>query len=219
MSDKISQSIKFGIILSMIGGFLDAYTYVFRGGVFANSQTGNIVLMGISFANSEYSAMLRYLIPIFAYILGVVLVEWLRYKYRNSDNHILHNWKQLILSFEMLIILICMICPQGKLDVMVTVFVSFICALQSQTFRKLHGSSYVTTTCTGNIRTGISQLFVGINNKDKNNTMKGLMYFVIVGFFVLGVLIGVFFTHYFGQWSLFVVFALLSFAYALMFNE
>jgi hypothetical protein len=36
-----------GLLLAGAGGFLDAYTFVGRGGVFANAQTGNIVLLGV----------------------------------------------------------------------------------------------------------------------------------------------------------------------------
>ena len=33
--------------LAFTGGFLDAYTYLLRGGVFANAQTGTMVLMAL----------------------------------------------------------------------------------------------------------------------------------------------------------------------------
>ena len=50
---EISEHYITGIILSVVGGFLDAYTYIARGGVFANAQTGNIVLFGIECAHKE----------------------------------------------------------------------------------------------------------------------------------------------------------------------
>ncbi len=34
-------------ILAIVGGFLDSYSYLMRGHVFANAQTGNIVLFGV----------------------------------------------------------------------------------------------------------------------------------------------------------------------------
>ena len=37
-----SESFPIGVLLALTGGFLDAYTYVSRGGVFANAQTGSI---------------------------------------------------------------------------------------------------------------------------------------------------------------------------------
>lgn len=37
---QISESIELGILLALSGGFMDAYSYIGRGGVFANAQTG-----------------------------------------------------------------------------------------------------------------------------------------------------------------------------------
>ena len=44
---QMSESFRLGAVLALTGGFLDAYTYLIRGGVFANAQTGNIVLLGV----------------------------------------------------------------------------------------------------------------------------------------------------------------------------
>ena len=47
-SHKItSESLRLGMILAIIGGFLDAYTFISRGGVFANAETGNMVLLAL----------------------------------------------------------------------------------------------------------------------------------------------------------------------------
>ena len=43
---QMSESFAVGILLILAGGFQDAYTYIYRGGVFANAQTGNVVLLG-----------------------------------------------------------------------------------------------------------------------------------------------------------------------------
>ena len=42
---QMSESFPTAAFLSISGGLQDAYTYVFRGKVFANAQTGNIVLL------------------------------------------------------------------------------------------------------------------------------------------------------------------------------
>ena len=34
-------------LLSAVGGFTDVYSYLFRGGVFANAVTGNLVILGL----------------------------------------------------------------------------------------------------------------------------------------------------------------------------
>lgn len=62
--NKIYEWLEVGLCLCFIGGFLDAYTYVSRGGVFANAQTGNIILLILGLAAGEGGAALRYLVPI-----------------------------------------------------------------------------------------------------------------------------------------------------------
>ena len=51
---QMSESLKIGVILAITGGFLDAYTFLSRGKVFANAQTGNIVLLGTNLFQGEY---------------------------------------------------------------------------------------------------------------------------------------------------------------------
>lgn len=51
----------------MAGGFFDAYTYLCRGKVFANAQTGNIVLFGANIAEGNWLRAAEYFLP----ILGV----------------------------------------------------------------------------------------------------------------------------------------------------
>ena len=50
----MSESLLLGALLAVAGGFFDAYTYLCRGGVFANAQTGNIVLFGLELAQREW---------------------------------------------------------------------------------------------------------------------------------------------------------------------
>ena len=42
------KTLPTGLLLAGAGGFLGAYTFVGRGGVFANAQTGNIVLLAVA---------------------------------------------------------------------------------------------------------------------------------------------------------------------------
>ena len=44
---QTSDTFRMGLLLSMVGGFTDAYTFFVRGEVLANAQTGNIVFLGL----------------------------------------------------------------------------------------------------------------------------------------------------------------------------
>lgn len=68
---QMSESLALGIVLTLAGGFQDAYSYNCRGKVFANAQTGNIVLLGQNLATGNWQSAVRYLLPILAFIGGV----------------------------------------------------------------------------------------------------------------------------------------------------
>lgn len=66
-SKQMSESIKLGVILAIAGGFMDAYSYMCRGKVFANAQTGNILLLGINISERNWHMALHYLVPVLAF--------------------------------------------------------------------------------------------------------------------------------------------------------
>ena len=59
----MSEAKRTMVFLALSGGLMDAYSYFGRGKVFANAQTGNIVLMSAKIADGELAASLRYLLP------------------------------------------------------------------------------------------------------------------------------------------------------------
>ena len=81
-SMQISESIGLGTILALSGGFMDAYSYIERGKVFANAQTGNMLLFGVNLSEGNYQTMLNYLFPVLAFALGIALADTVRKKNR-----------------------------------------------------------------------------------------------------------------------------------------
>ena len=68
---QMSESLLLGAMLAMAGGFFDAYTYLCRGKVFANAQTGNIVLFGANIAEGNWLRAAEYFLPILAFALAL----------------------------------------------------------------------------------------------------------------------------------------------------
>ena len=68
---QISESIELGILLALSGGFMDAYSYIGRGEVFANAQTGNMLLLGVHLSEGNIPAAIRYLCPVLAFTFGI----------------------------------------------------------------------------------------------------------------------------------------------------
>ena len=61
------------LILALSGGGMDAYSFLCRDYVFANAQTGNILLLGVSLAEQDYAGALKYTWPILAFTGGIPL--------------------------------------------------------------------------------------------------------------------------------------------------
>ena len=81
---QMSEAVSTGIFLTLSGGFQDAYTYYCRGNVFANAQTGNIVLMGSHLAAREWNLAVRYLAPVLAFACGVYMAEHVKRLHRQD---------------------------------------------------------------------------------------------------------------------------------------
>ncbi len=143
---------------------LDIYTYVVRGKVFANAQTGNIVLFGLNIAEGNVKESFYYLIPILAFMLGVFIAEKIRKYFTNNKTKI--HWRQVIIIIEMITILIVSFIPRGRFNMFVNVAISFICSMQVESFRKVNGNSFATTMCTGNLRSATETLFHYIHTKN-----------------------------------------------------
>ena len=43
----VHEQLIFCLLLTAVGGFFDAYTFVNCDGIFANAQTGNLIFVGI----------------------------------------------------------------------------------------------------------------------------------------------------------------------------
>ena len=185
---QMSDSFLIAALLAIVGGFLDAYTYVARGGVFANAQTGNIVLFGLHLAEGEWLPALSYFIPIAAFVLGVFVDEWIK-KFVLPLPKI--HWRQIVLLIEIAILLVVAWLPLGgTFDLIANTLVAFVCSMQVQSFRKVHGLPYATTMCTGNLRSGTELLFRYTQEKDRELRNKSLHYYAVILFFILGAGVG-----------------------------
>lgn len=195
----MSESFLIGAMLSVVGGFWDAYTYIARGKVFANAQTGNIVLLGLNLARGEWHKAMLYAVPILAFVAGILIVELIRSRFQNISA--LH-WRQVIIAAELVIITAVAFIPYGDMDIVANVLVSFVCSLQVQSFRKIKGEVCATTMCTGNLRSATDLLFSAIRNKDKKLLKRSGVYFGLDLLFLVGAIIGVMMISLVGEITL-----------------
>ena len=92
---QMSESIRLGMLLAVSGGFMDAYSYIERDHVFANAQTGNMLLLGVNLSEGNFRMAMHYFFPVFAFALGIALAELVHV----GRNRFLH-WRQSAVLIE-----------------------------------------------------------------------------------------------------------------------
>ena len=173
-------------VLIFVAGFLGAFTYVLRGGVFCNAQTGNVVLLGMELGKGDWNGALYYLIPIGAYILGAVVSELLP----NPVKHRLAvRWDTLLIAVEMLVIVILGFVPESAPVQISQVAVNFIASMQYNTFRQAEGVAVATTFVTNHIRqvgVGLAMEWRHRHDAEKPHRRKFLTHLGMLLFFAAG---------------------------------
>ncbi len=188
---------------------MDAYSYIGRGGVFANAQTGNMVLLGIHLSQGHFSQALIYAVPIGMFIVGIALAEVFRVFERNL------SWQHVSLIVEIIAFLIVSTLT-AESDLLANVLVSFVCGIQFESFRRIHGNAMTTTVCMGNMRNA-TQLFVeALETRNRQKLKSSFLYLFITICFVLGAVIGYFSVVQWDRKAIYVCVVFVSIALLLM---
>lgn len=210
---QMSEAVSTGIFLTLSGGFQDAYTYYCRGNVFANAQTGNIVLMGSHLAAGEWSLAVRYLGPVAAFAGGVYVAEHIKRLHKQNERI---HWRQIIVAIEMVLLFLVGFMPQS-MNMAANIMVSFVCALQVNAFRKIKGSPYATTMCIGNLRSATEHLYHYRHTKKTEHRDKFLRYYGVIAVFAAGAILGSVLTARLAEKTIWVSCGLLMASFLIMF--
>ena len=210
---QMSESLLTASFIILSGGLQDAYTYFCRGKVFANAQTGNIVLFSAYLFSGEWARCLHYLIPVLAFMVGIFAAECIHRHYKYMEKV---HWRQLIIMIEIVLLFAVGFLPQ-EVNTFANALVSFVCAMQVQTFRKVRGHAYASTMCIGNMRSGTEALCVYFHTHDREVLLKALTYFGVIGLFAAGAGAGVLLTETLAERGIWVSCALLTVSFLFMF--
>ena len=210
---QMSDSFRAAVFIILSGGFQDAYTYGCRGEVFANAQTGNFVLLSTALFQQEWPTAMKYLIPVGAFLVGTAVAELVHIRLKNYEK--LH-WRQLILIVEIVLLFVVGLLPD-RVNALANALVSFVCALQVQTFHKVRGHAYASTMCIGNMRAGTEALCAYVRSRDREILRKAGTYFGVIAVFAAGAGLGHILTEQIGLRAVWICCALLTVSFAMMF--
>jgi uncharacterized membrane protein YoaK (UPF0700 family) len=143
-------TLDIGALLASAGGFLDGFTYVGHGHVFANAMTGNVVLLGISCFSGSWRTALHFLPAILAFVIGVSVSQAMQLRSKRRDVSAPYP---AVLVLEIAVLLVLSLLPATTADILFTTSIAFAASVQVQTFREVDGQSFNSTFTTGNLRT------------------------------------------------------------------
>lgn len=210
---QISESIEMGVIMALAGGFMDAYSYIGRGGVFANAQTGNMLLAAVNLSSGDPSSSLRHLFPVIAFALGIMMADLVHERFVS----VLH-WRQETVLVEAAILFVVSCLPESQ-NLLANCLTSFACGMQVESFRKIHGHGIATTMCIGNLRSALQNVDDFIITHNRGFLLNGLLYFGVIAMFMLGAVLGNACIGWFGLRAIAVASALLALAFTVMFVD
>lgn len=172
--------------LMFVGGYYGGYTYNIRGGVFANAQTANLLLLAMNLGNGNFRKAAYYLIPFSAYFLGIVVSEILAKEIKRFR---LLRWDTILVAVELIAVLLLGAMPAEWPDQICQVCLNFLCAMQFNTFRQAEGIGMATTFCTNHLRQFASNLVRFLRHREDSGSFRK---FSLHGSMLLVFMLGVF---------------------------
>ncbi|MFD9895810.1 YoaK family protein [Amycolatopsis sp. NPDC059027] len=189
-------TLRLAALLAVAGGFLDSFTFVAHGGVFANAQTGNVVLLGVFAARGDGADALSHLPPLLAFVAGVAVAEtvthprvapWLRRPLRVA------------LLAEIVVLAVIGFLPDSFSSTTIVLIVSFVAALQNSTFGKLGDWAVNTTMTTGNLRTATKAAYRAVFREEPGAAAQARAFGAICLSFLAGAGLGALVTAWLGN--------------------
>jgi uncharacterized membrane protein YoaK (UPF0700 family) len=147
------ETLQIAGLLALTGGYLEAYAWiVYR--VFANAQSANLVFLWVYMTSGEWDKAPRYVPPLLAFTVGVILACWLR---RFAPLRA----SQISILIEIVSLFIVAILHNRLPEVAGTLVISLVAAFQTVSFPRVEGWTYNSAMVTSNFRQTIEGLFAG----------------------------------------------------------
>lgn len=215
MKKQTSETIELGVFLALAGGFMDAYSYICRGGVFANAQTGNILLFGVHITQGNFDASIKHFTPVLFFSAGIIIAEIIKSKLKRK---VKYHWRQIILLIEIAIFFIVSQIPLDH-NLLANNLTSMACGMQVESFRTMYGNGIATTMCIGNLRSANENIFKFFESGQSISLKKALLYFFVIICFATGAILGNIFIKFIGTNSIIICNIFLFIGIILMFEE
>jgi uncharacterized membrane protein YoaK (UPF0700 family) len=182
-----TRSLWFALLLTLANGFLDAHTYLVRGGVFATVQTANVIFFAIDTSERKFTAALAHVWPLLAFIAGVTLASHIKSGRVERTVPRPLVWTMAIQGVALAVI---GFVPASVPHSYVTVPISFLAAMQIGLFRNVGDLVYLPVATTGNLMRCVEAGYDGFVEKHAASRRAFGVYGALILAFAAGALIG-----------------------------
>lgn len=186
-------SLATGSVLVLATGFVDAYTFLQHGHVFAQAMTGNLVLVAIGAFEPSVVEFWRPLTAYAAFLAGVA-VMWGWSRRRGAPAPQLAT-----LGLLVVVLVVVGFLPQGAPAVAVTTAIAFAAGLQIAAFRDVGRAAFTTTVMTSNSMKAMNATLTALASADADDRAVARSYVTALGGFVAGAFLGAFLTSWWGE--------------------
>jgi uncharacterized membrane protein YoaK (UPF0700 family) len=197
MTHVARLSLATGSVLMLATGFVDAYTFLQHGHVFAQAMTGNLVLIAIGAFDPGIVAFWRPLVSYVTFVLGVVAVwAWSR---GQAPRRRLPGPQLATLGLQVVVLAVVGFLTGGALSVVITACISFASGMQIAAFRDVGRASFTTTVMTTNSMKTVNAALTAVTSADPEGRVVARAYGMALAGFVAGAFLGAFLSTRLGD--------------------
>ena len=189
MQEKVAAERRYHtfILLMLSGGFMGAYSYYLKGGVFANAETANLLIFAMhisqgSFTEGSFTDAAKVLVPISTFFIGTFFSEMFKDKLK-------HRWPSLLIFSEIILLAFLALLPENAPFTIFHVMIALISSMQYNTFREARGVQMSTLFCTAHLRGGGSCLYNAVSKKDRTAYKKAFYHIGMILTFIAGAML------------------------------
>ena len=177
--------------MTFCAGFIDAYTFIERGGTLVAGQTGNVVFLSVELINQETRGIEVKLATMLAFMLGIFLMTVFQHRFE-------HSWRRLSSVFPLILTtVIAGFLPANVPHLYIVPPLAFCMGLVATAFGEVDGIVYNNSFMTGNIK----KTMVAFGNYARNKKVKylkeGLFFVALLASFVVGAIISTYLIQFY----------------------
>jgi uncharacterized membrane protein YoaK (UPF0700 family) len=184
---KTSYTLRFAVLLTAANAFLDAYTYMTRGGVFASVQTANVIFGAIDVSRQHWADALDHLWPILAFFAGVLTASHIK---SERSPKLFRRPLRWVMASQSAVLAIIGFVPGSVPPSFVTIPISYLAANQMGLFRTVGDLPYMPIATTGNLMRFVESGYSGLVDGQANSRKAFRIYTTLLITFAGGAVTG-----------------------------